>query len=747
MKLLTGLLLVFTFQLGYSQELIRGYVTDSNNDIPIVGVTIMSDDTVLAISDDAGYFEFKARMVSDGFRVSHIGYHSRFIHQSEFVPLIKVRLEEEAMEIQGIVVQGFNNETALNKTSGPVALILRKELLRDNQTIIAPALNRIPGVFMQSGALNTNRITIRGVGSRSPFATQKIRAYLNEIPLTTGDGESTIEDIDMSAIQRVEVLKGPSSSIYGAGLGGVINLKAVKAAQNQNSFDSEISSGSYGLIRWVNRYQLQNQKVNLTVNLNTTKSDGYRDNNGYERNSAMILGQFYHGEKGVFTLMANLIHLKAFIPSSIDSATFASNPRASAPNWGSAEGFEDYDKGLFGISYKNTYSNGFRMNHALFYAFRDAMEQRPNPLGNLFEDSRSFGLRSKFGLGGGKLDIQGGFELFHERFDTQGYVNDDGTNGNELFNNLQNRDYNNLFVQLEYPFYKNLILTAGMNLNQTFYDFDNGNEVNKKNFEPVISPRIAIWHGITDNFSMYYSWSHGFSPPTFDESQTPNGNFNPAIEDESGQSFEIGARGKILSKLEYDVSVYTTWIRDLIVVQRDSLDQEVFQNAGKTRQNGIELVLKYPHYWENASLLFYTSMAFHDYKFDNFVDDGEDFSGNDLTGVPKSVLNAGIDASISKNWYGNLSFTYVNEMPIRDDNSLYSDAYFISSLKIGYNRPLGKHFGLDLSAGVNNLFDEKYASMISINAGSFGGNAPRYYYPGLPRNYFGSLKLTYNFTD
>ena len=91
----------------------------------------------------------------------------------------------------------------------PFMKMTTRQLQKDNDVAITPALNRVSGVYMHSGALNTNRITIRGIGNRSPFSTTKIRAYLDDIPLTSGDGETTIEDIDLSLINEVKVWKGP----------------------------------------------------------------------------------------------------------------------------------------------------------------------------------------------------------------------------------------------------------------------------------------------------------------------------------------------------------------------------------------------------------------------------------------------------------------------------------------------------------------------------------------------------------
>ncbi|MFY7728738.1 MAG: TonB-dependent receptor plug domain-containing protein, partial [Flavobacterium sp.] len=121
-------------------------------------------------------------------------------------------------DLNEVVISGFHLNDSLQTV--PAAVSVLTNLQRNNNTDIAPLLNTLPGVQMQSGALNTNRISIRGIGARTTYGTNKIRAFYGNIPLTTGDSETTIEDIDLEAIQKVEVIKGPFSSIYGAGLGG-----------------------------------------------------------------------------------------------------------------------------------------------------------------------------------------------------------------------------------------------------------------------------------------------------------------------------------------------------------------------------------------------------------------------------------------------------------------------------------------------------------------------------------------------
>ena len=128
------------------------------------------------------------------------------------------------------------------------------------------------------------------------------------------------------------------------------------------------------------------------------------------------------------------------------------------------------------------------------------------------------------------------------------------------------------------------------------------------------------------------------------------------------------------------------------------------------------------------------------YKFNTFVNNENDFSGNRLTGVPRNTLNGIIDLSTSIGIYGNINYRFVDEIPILDDNSIFSEAYQVINMKVGFRHSFGG-FSLDVYGGVNNLFDEKYASQILINP-PFN---TRYYYPGQEINCFYGIGLSYIF--
>lgn len=110
-------------------------------------------------------------------------------------------------KIEEVTVSAFRSPYNLFNTPAPINVITPLQLEMGNSLTTVEALNQAPGILMQTGTLNTNRLTIRGIGSRTPYGTNKIKAYFGEIPLTSGDGETTLEDLENTAIKRVEIVK------------------------------------------------------------------------------------------------------------------------------------------------------------------------------------------------------------------------------------------------------------------------------------------------------------------------------------------------------------------------------------------------------------------------------------------------------------------------------------------------------------------------------------------------------------
>lgn len=743
-----------------SQVDVNGKVVDSETQEPLVGANIRTiDGREGTFTDENGLFEFRTQ--SKEIEVSYIGYQTQKIALDSNNNFLEISLVA-AKDLELIIIE---ESPIQRQITAPLQKIVYHQLQRDDGTSIRPALNRVSGVYMHSGALNTNRITIRGIGNRSPFGTAKIRAYFNDIPLTTGVGETTIEDIDLSLLDQVEVWKGPTASVYGAGLGGMIHLKSWGRKKSEpTSFSTAYTSGSFGLSRSVSqlKYHSPDEKVHLHLNANFIHSDGYRENNEYDRSSFTALGQVHANEKNELSFLANYIDLKAFIPSSINLNNFKNNPEAAAANWAAIMGFEDYKKMLIGLSnqhtfYKKTNGNSLSNTSSIFTTTRASYE--PRPFNILRENSQAIGFRSRLDwndhqhrttFSNWTPHLSLGIEYFRETYDWQTYEINDGERGAILSDNQEIRQYYNLFAEAHFKFNSKFFATLGVNLNQTDYELSdfylaNGDISGGYGFDVILSPRLGLGYNLSDQVTLFGVISHGFSTPTLEETLAPEGNINPDIQPERGWNFELGSRGKFGKHLSFDISVFSMQIQDLLVARRTAEDQFIGVNAGKTAHHGLEVFLNYQIETPSWDWSFYTTYTYANYEFKSFQDGDADYSGNKLTGTAPHHVQAGFEMRWKKGLYGNLNYQFVDEMPMRDDNSIFSEAFQVFNLKLGFEHAFAQKLKLDAYFGINNLADEHYASMILINAGSFGGAAPRYYYPGLPRHYFGGVRVTYRF--
>ncbi len=760
-------LLTISFFLSYvalAQNLIKGKVIDQTNGEPIANAVIKIKETEnQAITDAKGEFVIDNKLASitnqqpttnQQLLITHIAYESQEVEIKENKNFYLIALQANITQLGEVIVSAYQNNQKFLDVAGAVSIITHKELRRDNDITIANAMNRVSGIYMHAGTFTTNRLTIRGIGSRSLFGTNKVRAYFNDIPLTTGDGETSIEDIDISLIDRVEILKGTNSSIYGAGLGGTVLLHAQKADFNKTSLSSDFFVGSYGLRRNVVSFKTGNANGNFNLTYTNFHTDGYRENNQTDRQSIGLTGQFASGEKTTIAVLANYIKLKAFIPSSIDFNTFKNNPRAAAPTWLRSKGYEDYQKGLFGVSIAHQLVDNLQNTLSLFSTFRNSDE--PRPFNFLREQSFSYGFRNRLNFSpqikNFKPSFMLGTEYFSEFYAWGTYQNNNQVLGNALSDQEEKRNYLNIFAQADLPLTQRIIFSLGLNLNDTDYRYtdlfagDGKNLSGNYGFKKMLSPRLALNYKLTENQSIHANLSHGFSPPTLSETLLPSGAINPNIQPEDGYTYEMGSRGSLLkNKLFYDIAVYSMQIRNLLVARRTGDDAFVGVNAGKTQHNGLEINLNYQAIQNEQSfvsnLFFFTNYTLADYKFKEFIDGDNNFSGNALTGTPKNTFNAGIDANTRLGFYTNLNFQFVDRMPMLDNNTLFSEAYQVSNIKLGWGKNLFKHLKINAFAYINNIFNAKYASMILINAAGTPTAPPRYYYPALPRNYTWGISI------
>lgn len=663
-----------------------------------------------------------------------------------------VNLEEVVLEIQSA------SESPIGIV--PSEIITEQALAIQNPLDFAGALNQVPGLFVLSGALNTNRITIRGVGSRTGFGTGKLRMYYNDIPVTDGSGFSTFEAFDLEDLGSIRVIKGPKSGAYGAALGGAVLLRSDPRNEEGALIRNRTSVGSYGLFKNNLSVSFREDELDGEIRYNRLSTQGYRINNAFDRDGLLVNLGWQASEKHFLNLLTQYIDYRAEIPSSIGKTAFETDPTQAAFTWAQSKGYEANKYTLTGFSDRIDLGEYVENTTSIFVSYLDHYE--PRPFNILDEYTFAYGMRSIFRgqVGSGaKANFSAGGEYFRDRYAWSTYENDyagsdaPGSVKGELLS--RNREFRNqlfLFGNVEYNLSRRLQIGGGISLNKTDYDyldlFNSGasNKSAERSFSPILLPNLDLRYTWDNGSFVYMNTSRGFNNPSLEESLNPEGQINPEIEQEKGVNYEVGGRLIALnSRFHLNGALYLMQIRDLLVADRIGEDQYVGRNAGSTRQQGIELSLEYRQpLTQKTEVIPFVSLTINDHNFKDFVDSGSDYSGNELTGVPKSRIYAGLRLRNESGWYWNSSFQYVDKIPLTDSNSLYSEAYKLVNMQLGYNHKVGKRLNAGIELGVQNLFDTLYASSVLINAVGFGSSEPRYYYPGNGRNTYMGFLLMFN---
>ena len=368
------------------------------------------------------------------------------------------------------------------QTTGIVPSQIIGEKIFDNFSPIdaVSAINQIPGVYVLSGALNTNRITIRGIGARTLFGTDKLRMYYNEIPVTNGSGFSTLEAYDLENLSQVEVVKGPKATAFGTNLGGAILLSTKEALGNSSTFSNNTTIGSYGLFKNNVSVRHADKGLSLALNYDHLDTDGYRENNSFQRDGLLLNTSYQIDSKNKIGLLVNYIDYTAQIPSSLGITAFNEDPRQAAFTWAASKGFEANKYTLVGVHYEHSFSPGLKNISSVFYTYLDHYEARP--FGILDEFTNGFGFRTRFMgtalLGGMETEYSFGAELYKDEYNWEEYENlyadnnGEGSLQGDLFaDNKEFRTQLNTFGTLTMALSEKLHLQLGLNVNNTQFDF------------------------------------------------------------------------------------------------------------------------------------------------------------------------------------------------------------------------------------------------------------------------------------
>ena len=662
---------------------------------------------------------------------------------------------DSIVTLENVIIGAYGNNHKLLDVPAAISIITAADLKRyDNLTIIE-AMNSKPGVRMEERSPGSYRLSIRGSSIRAPFGIRNVKVYYNGIPFTDPGGNTYLNQLAFSNYNNIEIIKGPAGSIYGAGTGGVLLVK------NNNDVSKErvslsYQSGSYGLQNVNLHVNFGKEDVSNTINFQHQQSDGYRDHTALQRdvftwdaalsntNNTLLKSHF---------LFSNLYYQT---PGALTKTEYDLNPRSARPKAGIFPSANDAHAAF----YAKTILAGFSLEQKLSDQWKNittlygAYSQNRNP--NFRNYSRTsephFGGRTNFqfvkNLSAAMFTMNTGIE-FQQSFNTLRLY--DNKSGNA--ENLRTDDeiYNSqgfIFFQGNISLPSGWDVTLGASLNEYNLDFKRLSsippQIEKRQFNNQLAPRIAVLKKLNQTLSVYANIARGFSPPATAEVLPSSNVFNKYLQAESGINEEFGLKGYFFeNKLFVDVNAFFYQLKNAIIQKRDSSGGDYFDNAGSARQNGLESYLSYqiynqPKHFVNSAKV-YLSHTWNHFRYKNYIQSGKDYSGNVMPGVAAHTIATGLDINAKHGIFTNISYFYSGRIALNDANLVYADPYHLFGIKMGFDIFLQKKTALQIFAGVQNIFDEKYSLGNDIN-----GAAGRYYNAAPGINFYAGMKFAFS---
>ena len=626
------------------------------------------------------------------------------------------------------------------------------------------ALRGIPGLFVQNrrnyGLSGGIGLSIRAPQPR--FGLRGLAIIQDGIPITTADGTTEPGNIDLGSVGRIDVVRGPSSVLYGNSAGGVIDLNTTFDTSRPLTISPDIQFGSHGYNRQQVRADGGNDSTQFMASVSRFETDGFRQNSAAEITQANTVVRHVVSPsteiRGVFNLYdAPFAESSSFLNEAdaradpVRSASGAclsgaclARGVALARHWG-----EGTTQGQGGVTVERRFSDT-----QLFRATGWGMWRNLDAIGafqNIELDRTGFGFRSEY-LAGTQVGSVGvewavGLDVASQNDDRQEFgqvapvvPGENATNGEIDLDQTEDVFSVGPFAHVSIVPHERVALTAGVRWD--YYDFeagdrklDDGDQSDSRTMDAV-SPSVGATFAAAPGVNIFTNFATAYeTPTTLELSNTPTGQggFNPDLEPQDLRSFEIGLRGLIEpARLRYEAAVYFSTVDNAIVQFQNALSQDFFQNARKSSRDGVELLLEWvPSSSFNARFAY----TYQDFAFEEFMTEDDDFAGQLEPGAPPHRIFGGFNYTAPFGLRSGATVRWVDEFAVNNANTAFNWAYTVVDLRFGYDATWSDA-DVRPFVGLDNLFNERYNSSVITNG--FGG---RYYEPSPGREIYGGLTI------
>jgi iron complex outermembrane receptor protein len=592
------------------------------------------------------------------------------------------------------------------------------------------------------------RLSIRGNLLRSTFGVRNVKVYWNGIPFTDASGNTYLNLLSVNNLTKMEILKGPSGSMYGSGTGGVVLLSSGTATQaKQKAVELQSSLGSYGLFSGAISYQ-QSGKNNSTVSFTHQQADGYRDHTNMRRDVLHSAGSYSLSNKQRLNSNIFLADLFYETPGGLTLSELKANPEQARPAAGifqsaATQKAAVHLKTLYaGVGLESLLAARWRNTTSLYGSYTDFKNPTIRNYENKYE--RGAGGRTVFNYEHGFFSGVVGAEYQSGFFNAAVHGNKQGVKDTLQFRDVIRSHQFNVFAQTDFSLPLSFILSAGLSYNNFYYAYErvsNPNAARQSNsFPSRFVPRVSLLKKL-DFLNIYAALSKGYSVPTIDEVHAGNDEFNTSLKSETAINYEVGVKAEIIkNKLWLEAAHYFFNLKNTIVSRRDAAGGDYYINAGKTRQEGTEVNLQYlPVNNSNRflrQLRFTTAFTNVNARFKDYQQGVNKYDGKQLTGTPPNVLVANADITTATGFYTNLGFNYTDHIPLNDANSFWATSYQLLFAKLGYKTVLGSSIEAHFYLTAEKSFNNPYSLGNDLNA---AGN--RFFNPSAPHQFGAGMQF------
>lgn len=674
----------------------------------------------------------------------------------------------------------IKQRSGLSELDTPAAVsVVSGDDLRNStaQVNLSESLGSVPGLQIQNrqNYAQDLQLSVRGFGSRSMYGVRGVRVYVDGIPATMPDGQGQTSNIDINSIDKVEVLRGPYSALYGNASGGVVNIDTQTGSQ-PTTLTAGTYFGSYG--SWRNSVKASGSTgdgshagdVNYTISGSRFTTNGYRDHSGTQKNLGNARLGVRIDDVSTLTLMLNSVKVDANDPGGLTRAEWKDNPRQS-PRGDTFNTRKSLDQTQVGLRYQREMSENDQLTLTTWHGERHttqyqsipvAVQKNPAYPGGVIVLERKYsGIDTRWKhqdqIGSVPFSVIGGLDyetMTERRQGFQNYVIDNGTTElgekGEQRRNEKNVMWNlDPYLQTSWDLTPKWTLDAGMRYSTVSFDSTdyyvttgNGDDSGSKRYHKLL-PMGSLNYAVTDAWNVYLSAGRGFETPTINElsyrsvdgSQT---GLNLGLKPSTSDTVELGSKTRIGYGL-LTAAVFQTNTDNELVVEDSSNGRSVYKNAGKTRRQGVEMSFdqQFAENWQMKMAWTYLDATYRNSTCD---DSGSCTpSGNRLPGVAKNMGYASLAWAPEQGWHAGADVRFMGSIQADDENDAKAPSYTVVGLSTGYKFGWDK-WSLDLFSRVDNLFDKAYVGSVIVNEGN-----GRYYEPAPGRNYGVGASLSYSF--